>query len=289
MNRRNLVSSYLLIFLLALCFSSASFSKTIIKRYGDKIVYTTPWAELSMPEKIEAAEDAKNYIQSKLANIVTSEKARDDISAILTKEAEIDAVINDATRWIESSNEMYLGIRLTDVKPTGFFITIGGAFSANLKIGGGAGGNIGFVFVPSKIQIYNIRKKQITSSYFTLKPAIIGMGNVDVGGGIGGGSCFRVGFGVIWGALTSPDDFRGVFVGISGTTSFGFGQNTKVFLLKNSSKDYIQNVAFMTSWESGPVAEVSFHGTTGAIIPLSALVKLIFPNDGSENVPTASP
>jgi hypothetical protein len=169
-------------------------------------------------------------------------------------------------------------------------ISVGGKFTANLKIGGGGSGNITFIIVPTKVERYNIAEKRITTTYFELKYSTVLLPYIDMGVGIGGGATVRIGLGLIWGTLSQPQDFYGTMVGASGNLALGFGNNIKAFaLVNNYSQMKVSNFVVLASYEFGPTAEASIHFTAGQVIPLEGVLKALLGSSGSGTTSSVVP
>ena len=260
--------------------SSFAEARSIVRKTSNAIVYETPWNELLYAEKVEALHEAMEYVSEKLQVVFPeSNTAAHMIDLMKDHEHEVDAILEDANNWIENANDGTRGFRLQSLLPTGIIVTVGGSFTANLKIGGGGSMAMGFVFVPKKIERFHIQQNRVTTSYYQMDWAIIGLPSANLGVGIGGGAKLRVGAGFIWGELSDASSLTGAVAGLSGNLNLGFGNNIKALLVKRSVKSpWPENIMVIPAWEMGPSAEASIHGNVGPILPMGGLFRLLTGN-----------
>jgi hypothetical protein len=251
-------------------------ARTTIHHSGSYIYYSTPFKDLDDQEKLESVNEAKAYVAEKLDTLMKSRNGS-MIDFVYDRESQIDGFVKKANRWLIDNERKAKQFKGMDVVPSGFFIVAGGKFTANLKIGGGGSLSVGFVFLPSKIEVYNVKEERFVRSYYTLSQSIIGIPFINVGAGLGGGGSFRLSIGLIFGDLSHATDFSGFTAGVQGSLAAVTGVDVSTFIvLKNLARPRIDNFVVMGTWQQGAVATAEIHGTTGIVLPINNVLKMFF-------------
>jgi hypothetical protein len=98
--------------------------------------------------------------------------------------------------------------------------------------------------------------------------AILGVPNLDVGGGVGGGLPLRLGVGAVFGPLNRPEDLSGFGIGVSGSLGFVAGGQAKLVGVMRKPPLFM----LMGGYSIGTSAKAELHGNIQYLMDLEEFV-----------------
>lgn len=218
------------------------------------IQFTAQISHVALVSVMESMVETKLF-PSEIANVQDIEKLR-------KANKDVEILVAYLNRLVDEQREQNSEFSLPDVVPDAFMVF--GGKKLSLNIGGGVGGSIslGVILMPVYVEQYSQRSGELVDDYFSVKAAVVGWTNGDVGFGVGGGTGVRIGVGAIWDlndAYTRPDQFWGAGLGASWTPlTVGAGVNAKVGFLSNWDMPGWLDFAYLTAGlEIGATAEIS--------------------------------
>lgn len=277
---KNILSSALA----AICFSACSFSKKQPEAQAKKveIIETSQYVFMRMPANEFSRADvqtsvgiAVDHIQKGLNNILDSKSDLSvKIKMLSDNRQRVADIVLQAGHVIDGKKDGIEGFVLSSLMPSAYMIFIGGKMSGNAGLGAGYAGGIGIIIVPQKI----IRIDKLTqrrSEYFNVLASVAAFPMTgSFGVGAGGGAGASIGAGAIWGELSSPRDFKGVYVGPA--AGFGLGPvsgSGHLGFLMRTGNGLIDNVFFLVNWEPGARLELKVHGEIGLVADSSTILQ----------------
>jgi hypothetical protein len=266
----------LLILLTSLSFQSMSLAKTEVYQDQTYIYFKTPLKELAQYERRHLIRESMDlllgYVKQYLS-FSTQLNQRGQIELLKSAHDQLDPMVADVEKYVNPRN--LPGLRWVDAIPSGILVFAGGAFTQGLKLSGGGSVSLGVVIVPSRVIVIEKTTQKVTT-YYPLETALVLMPSLNLGVGVGGGGPrIRVGAGLIWGTLESPEDFAGLSMGISGGITALQGVNYKAAILRQYSKAYY-NVFGTLAFEFGPAAVAEVHGNVLPIFALGETLNSLF-------------
>jgi len=161
------------------------------------------------------------------------------------------------------------------VVPQAFVAYFGTKFSANLGIGGGVSATILISVQPwLSLAVENVEMEPtVVEKTYEVDVAVLGIPNVDVGFGIGGGFPIRIGAGAVFGPLDDPADLAGWGVGLSGSFNLplaGGGQAKFVTVLRDPPL-----FLALAGYNTGTAASAEIHGNLQYLMNLDEFLRWI--------------
>jgi len=161
------------------------------------------------------------------------------------------------------------------VVPQAFLAYFSAKFSANLGIGGGFSATVMVVVQPwlTLAVDHTLAQPKVVSKKYEVDVAVMGVPNVDIGFGAGGGPALRLGVGAIFGPLDRPNDASGVGIGVSGTITapvIGGLQGKFITILK-----YPPLFMLMLGYNTGTSTELEVHGDLQDILDVGTFLRWI--------------
>ncbi|MCB0355777.1 MAG: hypothetical protein KDD40_02160 [Bdellovibrionales bacterium] len=186
----------------------------------------------------------------------------EDVERLRRANKDVDSLVLYLNRLIEEQRAQKGRFSLPDLVPDAFMVFGGKKLSINVGAGVGGSLSLGVILMPVYIEKYSQKTGKLEDEYFSVRFAIVGWGNGDVGAGLGGGSSFRIGLSAIWDlndAFLSPDQFWGAGLGASWSPLvLGMGVNAKVGFLSNWDMPGWLDFAYISAGlEVGAKVEVS--------------------------------
>ena len=258
---------------------------------GDRIQYSrdsryiyskTPLPLLTLapsPEQNEALrESSRRIIQQleALKEINPRTGLRGRIDRTLVESA--DLFENSLSSLVDYAQKYYpalqrAGMTVSTAAPTGFVIFSGIELTGGFILSGGGSVMLGVAFVPMKVTRVEI-DTQKTEEYLEFDSNLILWPSANIGAGVGGGTNFRGGVGLIWGELNNAKEFAGLVVGPSVSTNLGVGGNFKAQFLKNwNKKGAVSNFFLTAGLELGASAKLEGHGNISYLIDAQKYLK----------------
>jgi hypothetical protein len=161
------------------------------------------------------------------------------------------------------------------VIPQAFVAYFSAKFSVNVGIGGGASATVMIVVQPwlTLAVDHTLAQPKVVSKTHDVDVAIIGVPNVDIGFGAGGGPSLRLGLGAVFGPLDQPNNVAGTGIGLSGSATapvIGGLSGKFVTILK-----YPPLFLLMLGYSTGTAAELEIHGDLQQLLDLGAFLHWI--------------
>ena len=259
--------------ILSLLVSMNLFANPTVTDAGRYIYISTPWHELSSKARGEAVDQAYDYIQENLDELLETAGGVEavmekPVNFIIKHQKEINNISENAGFYVQDYNP---GFAAYQMLPSAIVVTFSAAKSSLFKLSVGGSFSIGLVIMPLSVKRIDKLDPKNVKEYLTFRGSvcIIPVANAGIATGIGGGGEVRVGFGLIFGNMSDPSDFYGITAGISGTaTPLGHGLQMKVLWVQNiktGQKFVLGNVAYVKG-----ATKVAIHGNVGWIQPLTA-------------------
>ncbi len=136
-------------------------------------------------------------------------------------------------------------IQLSDLVPTGFVIGIGINGSGEVVLGLGASALVTLIVVPLEVECYN-KTTQESHTQYEASWAIGGIGQSNLGAGMGAGIGLHGAVGIIWGDLPDASALRGWALGVSGNLSDNLGIGFMSAIVFDSATKHDNLVALAT-------------------------------------------
>jgi len=159
--------------------------------------------------------------------------------------------------------------------PQAFIGYFGTKFTANLGIGGGVSMTVLVVVQPwlSLAVDHTLPEPEVVDKSYEVDVATLGVPNVDVGFGVGGGVPLRVGAGAVFGPLDRPEDLAGWGVGLSGSFALPFvgGGDAKFITVLRRPPLFFALLGYSTGTSAG--AEI--HGNLEYVMGIAELLQWI--------------
>ena len=180
------------------------------------------------------------------------------------------------------------------LKPQAFIGYLGTKFSGNFIVGGGVSATLMIVVQPWLVLEvdHSLPEPTVVSKTSEIDVAILGVPNVDIGGGIGGGVPLRFGGGAVFGPMDRPNDLEGWGLGVSGSLGVPvIGGNTKFIGVLRWPPLFFAQVGFSI----GLAAEAGLHGNGQRIMDLDSFLDWLAtwfedaPTPGAQPAPEPEP
>ncbi len=255
--------------------AGSAFAKTEVARTAGYVYYKTPLNEMLPKERRVVVQRSLELVASALRKSISQagyiSAAADPIRKLEVANVELDSVLKAATEYANGTK--YFGFGGWNLVPSAILVQFGGKIALNMGPGGSGSVGAGIILMPTRIDRVDLLTQEITTSY-RMEFGFVGFGSGNIGGGVGGGGALRAGVGFIWGPLESPNDFKGLALGMSGDATLGpVGLNVKGGLLKQWGKAMFLNQRInpyaVVSWQGGVAAEANIHGNITPVINLS--------------------
>lgn len=117
---------------------------------------------------------------------------------------------------------------------------------------------------------HTLRQPKIVSKSYEVDTGVLGIPNVSIGLGAGGGAALRLGLGAVFGPADSPRDLAGTGIGLSGALTlpiFGGVTAKMISVLK-----YPPLIVMMLGYSTGTAAEAEIQGNVQQILDLEQLL-----------------
>jgi len=208
-----------------------------------------------------------------------------DLSAVMTG-PKADEYLNDYSETINNiigantSTDVAVAVGETVANPTKlstwqryvvpqmFLAYFSAKFTANLGIGGGGSATVVIAVQPwmTLAVDHTLAQPKVVSKTYDVDVGILGIPNVDIGFGVGGGAGVRVGVGAVFGPVNTPHDIAGTGIGLSGTLTLPVlgGLSAKVVTILK----YPPLIMGMLGYSSGTSAEAEIHGNVQQILDM---------------------
>jgi hypothetical protein len=157
--------------------------------------------------------------------------------------------------------------------PQAFLVYFGADFSASLGVGIGGAATIFIVTQPwLKIGIDTRTGKQVSKA-IQVQKAILGVPNLLLGAGAGGGAKVDTGAGVVFGPLNHPNDMAGLGLGINAVGTLGpIGIAGKIMtVLRNPPLVYV-----VGGYTGGVAGTIQIQGNGQILLPLEKFMETFF-------------
>jgi hypothetical protein len=264
----------------------------IVERIGDRIIFKIPLAHTFeadrrrlLDEAIDQFSGSVTYVSnamsergvdlSRVADLASGEGFRGEFRGTFDRfldtdaEDEIDILVGDEGE----PRELWTWQRY--VTPQAFVGYFGTKFTANLGIGGGISATVLIVVQPwLALEVdYGEDEPTIVDKSYLVDVAILGVPNIDVGFGAGGGVPVRIGAGAVFGPLDRPEDLAGWGVGLSGSFALpiaGGGQAKFISVLKDPPL-----FLALAGYNTGTAAGAEIHGNLQYIMDLDEFLSWI--------------
>ncbi len=258
-------------FVAALVFTQPSFAD-YYEREGNYLYKITPYTQLwTTSEGIQAtAQVAHQAMTSILDSLMKSRilpdsvMSREDLEKFRKAQEDMDDLVVYLNDFIQEQRVRGSHFEKVDLVPDALIILGGHKWSMNIGKGVGAAALAGLVVMPVKVTKIDIRSNKAVDEYASIRTAFVGWPSLDAGLGVGGGSRWRAGLGMIWDlnhAMVSPDQFWGVGPAVSASTPiFGIGGNVKAGVVSNwEMPGWVDFVYATAALEIGAAIEVTSH------------------------------
>lgn len=164
--------------------------------------------------------------------------------------------------------------------PQAFIAYFSTKFSVNVGIGGGVSATVLVVVQPWLVLEVDHTESEprVVDKAYEVDVAVLGVPNVDVGVGVGGGLPLRIGAGAVFGPLDRPEDLAGWGVGLSGSFSIpivGGGQAKFITVLQHPPL-----FLGMAGYSTGTSAGFEIHGNLQYIMDLNEFLSWIAATTG---------
>jgi len=257
-----------------------------IRKEGNLTYFSIPLARTSQSDRGYLFDKMISQFQTKMADINQKMIANGvDMSGVLTGslateylgayrttiETVTGANTNDNVavalgETIQNPTKLSLWQRY--VIPQAFVAYFSARFSANLGIGAGFSATVMIVVQPwLTIAVdHTLAQPKVVGKTYEVDVDIIGVPNVDLGIGAGGGAQLRLGVGAVFGPLDQPRQLAGTGIGLSGSGTIpvlGGIAGKFITILK-----YPPLFLVMVGYSSGTAAEVELHGNLQQLLSL---------------------
>ena len=161
------------------------------------------------------------------------------------------------------------------VIPQAFSVYFSAKFSIDYGVGGGFSATVMPVVQPwlTLAVDHTLAQPKVVDKQYEVNVDIIGIPNVDIGFGAGGGVALRAGVGAVFGPLDEPHDVAGWGIGLSATFTapvIGGLQGKFVTILK-----YPPLFLLMLGYNSGTSGELEIHGNLQKLMDLDSFLAWI--------------
>ncbi|MBT8494862.1 MAG: hypothetical protein KJO07_17530 [Deltaproteobacteria bacterium] len=265
----------------------------IVERVGNRTYFKIPFAYLAEGDQRRLLEETLSKFTTELGHLNREISARGvDLGGVLDEatraefhanyEATLAAVLDT---HVGDGMETLVGEHIEQPRklrawqrylvPQAFVFYFGTKFSVNLGIGGGVSATIMVVVQPwMSIAVDHTSDEPIVvDKKLEVDAVVLGIPNVDVGFGAGGGLPIRIGAGAVFGPLDHPNDLAGWGAGLSGSFGLpiaGGGQAKIITALKNPPL-----FLAMAGYQTGTAAELSVHGNLQYLMDLGDFIDWI--------------
>lgn len=233
--------------------STPAWAKTTIQSHGRYVYFKTPYQDLIAPERHYLLEETIRLTTTALQSEIPSGKYQVEVIDTLSKvSTNLDLLLGKIEDYLESSHDPQGGVRATSLIPTAFTIYFGGGTTAAWGFGGGGDVSLALVFLPVKVYRLDKVTKDV-DQYYELQTAWIGLPQIKMGAGAGGGVKLGGGVGFIWGPLDKPSDYVGPFFSLEKILIAKFGISIKTGVLHQPKRlGTLHNLFLAAGIVSGP-------------------------------------
>ncbi|CAN5757375.1 hypothetical protein BH11MYX2_BH11MYX2_23280 [soil metagenome] len=264
-----------------------------IRREGNLTYFSIPLARTAESDRKYLFESMVQKFAGKMSELNTSMKdAGVDISGVLTGNTATDYLNQyaDIVNGIAGDNvpedmAVTVGEKVQNPKkmsswqryviPQAFIAYFSARFSANLGVGGGVSATVMLVVQPwlTLAVDHTLAQPKVVLKKYEVDMDVLGVPNVDIGFGAGGGASLRLGVGAVFGPLDKPSDIAGTAIGISGGETIPIlgGLNAKVLTVLK----YPPLIMLLVGYSTGTAAEVEVHGNLQEILDLGKFLTWI--------------
>ncbi|HEY4057075.1 MAG TPA: hypothetical protein VGM39_10725 [Kofleriaceae bacterium] len=264
-----------------------------IRREGNLTYFSIPLARTAESDRKYLFESMITKFAGKMAELNGSMKSAGiDMSGVLTGSTATDYLGHyaDIVNGIAGNNvsedmAVTVGETVQNPKklsawqryliPQAFIAYFSARFSANIGVGGGVSATVMLVVQPwmTLAVDHTLAQPKIVAKSYDVDMDVLGVPNVDIGFGGGGGPSLRVGVGAVFGPLDKPSDIAGTGIGFSGggTIPILGGLSAKVITVLK----YPPLIMLMVGYSSGTAAEVEVHGNLQQILDLNQFLAWI--------------
>jgi hypothetical protein len=159
--------------------------------------------------------------------------------------------------------------------PQAYIAFFGTKFGANWGVGGGVSATVMFVAQPwlSICIDHGKPEPEIVSKDLEVDLAVMGVPNVDIGGGVGGGVPLRLGVGAVFGPIDRPEDIAGFGLGLSGSYNLPFAGGAMgkvVAVLKKPPLFFV-----LGGYNTGTGGGGEIHGGAQVLLDLEQFIEVM--------------
>jgi hypothetical protein len=256
----------------------------VVERVGNHTYFKIPLAYTAEGEKRRLLEETVHKFTSAMTSLNQEMIERGiDLSGLLDEAtaaefnenylATLDRIFDTE---VDGEVELELGESYDEPKklwswqrylvPQAFIAYFGTKFTANVGVGGGISATVLIVVQPwlSLVIDHTAAEPTVVDKDYQIDVAVLGVPNLDVGFGVGGGIPLRIGAGAVFGPLNQPEDIAGWGIGISGTFTvplIGGGQAKFISVLQDPPL-----FLAMAGYNSGTGGSVEVHGNVQYIM-----------------------
>ncbi len=206
-----------LIFTLAATLSLAALASPQLFDNGGKYIYfITPSCETAFKDQADALNEARDYIVDNLKEIIgDNDVAEKPVEFIAKHKDEIENINLGVIPYLQYDTPFF---QFRNLCPSATVLTFGtGGTKSLFKLSVGGSFTLGAVVQWVKIERINKTNPDDIKVYTRLKGSIVLIGLANIGAGVGGGPSLRIGGGLVFGPMSDPSEFYGIYAGGSGT------------------------------------------------------------------------
>jgi hypothetical protein len=264
-----------------------------IRNEGNLTYFSIPLARTSSDDRGALLDQMVSQFSHSMADINAQTMAHGlDLSGVLTGDAATqytNALNGTLTAIIgqDQSSDVAVEVGSTVNNPTklstwkryvipqAYIAYFSAKFSINAGIGGGVSATVMLVVQPwlTLAVDHTLAQPKVVDKQYEVNMDVLGVPNVDIGFGAGGGVALRVGVGAVFGPLNEPADIAGWGIGLSasGTAPVIGGLSGKfVTVLK-----YPPLIMLLLGYSTGTSADLEIHGNIQKLLDLNAFLAWI--------------
>ncbi len=271
----------------------------IVKRVGNRTYFKIPLAHTAGGEQRALLDETVKKFTTEMQSFNATMRDRGiDLSGVLdvASSAEFQAHYTSTLESIFSTSleeemELRLGETVADptslwdwrryLVPQAFIGYFGTKFSVNAGVGAGISATVLVVVQPwLSLEIeHTADQPRIVGKDYEVDVSLLGVPNLDVGIGVGGGMPLRIGIGAVFGPMDQPEDLTGLGLGISGSFAIPVagGGNAKVVTVLKNPPLFLA----MLGYSSGTAANLEIHGNLQYIMDLDSFLEWIRVSTGN--------
>jgi hypothetical protein len=264
-----------------------------IRNEGNLTYFSIPLARVASDDRGALLDQMVQQFDTKMGELNGQMIAHGiDLSSVLTGDAAAEFQANlkstlDAIVASDQSSNVAVEVGDTTSNPTelssweryvipqAFSVYFSAKFSIDYGVGGGFSATVMPVVQPwlTLAVDHTLAQPTVVDKEYEVNVDVIGIPNVDIGFGAGGGVAFRVGLAAAFGPLDEPADLAGWGIGLSATATapvIGGLQGKFVTILR-----YPPLLLLMLGYNTGTSGELEVHGNLQKLMDLDSFLMWI--------------